>query len=165
MTLRTKVLLLVFVAGVASLGALFAQAQQKPAIPYPTNYRKWTHVKTMVIWGKENKYFDKLGGLHNVYANDIAWPSLQHGRAYADGSMFALELFDIRTFQGAIEARARKSLWVMKKNAKLYPNTGGWGFEAFQGYEVKGSVKDMKQCFSCHEGQKPRDYVNSDYMQ
>jgi hypothetical protein len=166
MTMRTKVLLLVFVAGAASLGALFAQAPTKPAIAFPTTFRKWTHVKTEVIFGKENKNFDKFGGLHNVYVNDTGWTSLVKGKTYPDGSMFALEVFDISTPQGAIEARGgRKFLWVMKKNAKLYPNTGGWGFEVFQGYEQKGSLKDMKQCYSCHESQKKRDNIFSDFMQ
>ena len=165
MTMRTKVLLLVFVAGAASLGALFAQAQKKPAIAYPTDYRKWRHVKTMVVFSKEHKLFDMFGGLHNVYVNDIGWPSLVHGRAYPDGSMYAFEVFDVRTFQGAIEARGRKFLAVMKKNTKLYPDTGGWGFEVFQGYQGTGSLKDMKQCFSCHESQKSRDYIYSDYME
>jgi hypothetical protein len=167
MTLRTKVLLLVLVAGAASLGALFAQAQKKPAIAYPTDFRKWRHVKTMVIYSKENKLFDRFGGLHNIYVNDTGWPSLQRSKAYADGSMYALELFDTRTSLGAIEARggARKSVVVMKKDKKLYPNTGGWGFEVFQGYEVKGSLKDMKECFNCHASQKTRDYIWSDYVE
>ena len=165
MTSRTGVLLLVFAAGAASLGALFAQAQKKPTIAYPTEFRKWRHVKTMVIFSKEHKLFDRFGGLHNVYVNDIGWPSLQHLRVYPDGSMFAFELFDIRTFQGAIEARGRKFLAVMKKNAKLYPNTGGWGFEVFQGYQGAGSLKDMKQCFDCHASQKTRDYIYAEYME
>jgi hypothetical protein len=165
MTSRTRVLLLVFVVGVASLGALYAQAQKKPAIAYPTDYRKWRHIKTMVIFSKEHKLYNRFGGLHNVYVNDIGWPALLHGRPYPDGSMYAFELFDTRTVQGAIEARGRKFLAVMKKNAKLYPDTGGWGFEVFPDYEGKGSLKDMKQCFSCHAPQKGKDYVYSEYME
>jgi hypothetical protein len=168
MTSRTRVLLLVLVAGAASLGVLLAQAQKKPAIAYPAypnDPRKWRHVRSMVIFSKEHKLFDRFGGLHNVYVNDLGWPSLQHGRAYADGSMLALELYDISTPRGAIEPRGRKALYLMKKNSKLYPDTGGWGFEVFQGYQTAGSLKDMKECFSCHASQKSKDYVWSDYMQ
>ncbi len=168
MTARTKILLTVFVAAAASLGSLIAQAQKKPSVAYPAypnDPRKWRHVKTMVIFGKENKLYDRFAGLQNVYVNDLGWPSLQKGRAYPDGSMFALELFDISTPQGAIEPRGRKALYVMKKNSKAYPDTGGWGFEVFQDNQVTGSLKDMKQCFSCHEKQKGRDYIISDYMQ
>lgn len=165
MNTRTKVLLLGLLAGGLSLGGLYAQAQKKPAITFPIGFRKWTHVKSVVIFSKENKLFDRFGGLHNVYVNDIGWPALQHGLAFPDGSMFAFELCDIRTYQGAIESRGRKFLAVMKKNAKLYPETGGWGFEVFQGYQGTGSLKDMKECWSCHSAQKRRNYVFSEYAE
>lgn len=167
MTPRTRLLLVVFAAGIASFGALYGQAQKKPAIAFPEGYRKWTHVRTVVIFSKDNKLFDRFGGLNNVYVNDIGWPSLQQGKSYRDGSAFALEVSDIRTFQGAIEARGRKFLAVMRKNSKLYPNTGGWGFEVFQGYQGAGSLKekDVKVCFDCHASQKTKDYVWSYYVE
>ncbi len=151
---------------VASLPILFGQAQKKSPVAYPTGYRKWTHVKSMVIFSKEHKLFANFGGLHNVYVNDIGWPSLQKSRTYPDGSILVFELFDISTSQGAIEARGgRKFLAVMKKNSKQYAPTGGWGFEVFQGYEATGSLKDAKQCFDCHASQKMKDFVFSDYME
>jgi len=168
MTSRTKVLLMVFVGAAVSLGTLVAQAQKKPAIAYPAypnDPRKWRHVTTKVIWNPQNKLFDRFGGLHNVYVNDIGWPSLKNGKPYPDGSMFALELFDTSTPQGAIEPRALKARYLMKKNSKLYPDTGGWGFELFQDNQTTGSVKDMRDCFSCHAKQKNRDYIYSEYME
>jgi hypothetical protein len=169
MTTRTRILSLVFVAVVASLGALVAQAQKKPAIAYPAypnDPRKWRHVKTMVIYSKENKLFDRFGGLHNVYVNDIGWPALKNGKLYPDGSMLALELYDTSNYGGAIEARGgRKALYLMKKNAKLYSDTGGWGFEVFQGGAETPTLKDMKECFDCHKPWKNKDYVKSEYMQ
>ena len=107
MTTRTRILSLVFVAVVASLGALVAQAQKKPAIAYPAypnDPRKWRHVKTMVIFSKENKLFDRFGGLHNVYVNDIGWPALKNGKLYPDGSMLALELYDTSNLRGSDRA-------------------------------------------------------------
>ncbi|HXW15781.1 MAG TPA: cytochrome P460 family protein [Terriglobia bacterium] len=169
MTSRTKILLMVFVGAAVGLGTLVAQAQKKPALAYPAypnDPRHWRHTRTMVIFSKENKLFDMFAGLHNIYVNDIAWPSLKDRRAYADGSMFAMELFNISTPQGAIEPRGMKARYLMKKNAKLYPDTGGWGFEVFQDDQVAGSVKDMKkECFSCHVTQKSTDYVYVSYMQ
>lgn len=167
MTSRTRVLLLVLVAGAASLGVLLAQAQKKPGIAYPAypnDPRKWRHVKTMLVFSKENKLFDRFEGLHNVYVNDIGWPALQRGKTYPDGSMFALELYEVRTFQGAIEGRTQKFLAVMKKDSRLYRDTGGWGFEVFPAYQAIGSLKDMKECFKCHASQKDKDYVYSEYM-
>ena len=166
MTLRSKVLcaaILVLVTGMAV--ALSGQAPKKTVITYPTGYRKWTHVKSMVIFGKDHKLFSQFEGLHNVYVNDIGWPSLQNGRAYPDGSMFAFELFATRSSPGAIESSQRKFLAVMRKNSKLYPDTGGWGYEVFQGYESTGSLKDAKQCFDCHSSQKGKDFVFSRYAE
>ena len=150
---------------VAGLAMAYAQAPKKVAITYPAGYRKWTHVKSMVIFSKDHKLFDRFAGLHNVYVNEIGWTSLRQGRAYPDGSMFAFELFDVRTYQGAIETTQRKFLAVMRKSSKLYPETGGWGYEVFQGYQSTGSLKDAKECFDCHSSQKPRDYVFSDYKE
>ena len=168
MTTRTRILSLVFVAVVVSLGALIAQAQKKPAIAYPAypnDPRHWRHAKTMVIFSNENKLFDRFGGLHNIYVNDIGWPAYSRGKLFPDGSMLALELFDVRTYQGAIEPRGRKAVFLMKKNAKLYPDTGGWGFEVFKGPENAPTLKDMKECFDCHKPWKDKDYVKSEYMQ
>jgi len=171
MTSRTKILLLVFVGAAVSLGTLVAQAQKKPGIAYPAypnDPRKWRHTRTMVIFSKDNKLFDRFGGLHNIYVNDIGWPSLKDLKPYPDGSEFALELFNISTPQGAIEPRGRKALYMMKKNSKLCPDTGGWCFELFQDNQTTGSVKDikdMKECFSCHVTQKKTDYIYAEYME
>jgi hypothetical protein len=168
MTSRTKILLMVFVGALVSLGTVVAQAQKKPTIPipaYPNDIRKWRHVRTMVIFSKENKLFDRFGGLHNVYVNDVGWPSLKDRKLYPDGSEFAMELYNISTPQGAIEPRGRKAIYLMKKNAKLYADTGGWGFEAYLNDEPKPTVKDMKECFSCHVKMKDRDYIYSLYME
>jgi hypothetical protein len=155
-------LVTILAAGVA---VIYAQAPKKSVIAYPMGHRKWTHVKSMVIFGKDHKLFSQFEGLHNVYVNDIGWPSFQQGRAYPDGSMFVFELFALKSSPGAIESGQRKFLAVMRKNAKLYPDTGGWGFEVFQGYQSTGSLKDMRPCFDCHASRKGRDYIFSDYSE
>ena len=162
---RSHLFKLGFVALVASLGLAYAQAQKKPAIAYPEGYRKWVHVKSMVVFSKDSKLFDKFEGMHNVYVNDVGWKALRVGTAYPDGSILVFDLYNTRSAQGVIEASGRKFLAVMKKNAKLYPDTGGWGFEKFQGSQGVGSLKDMKECFSCHSNQKRRDYIFSDFVE
>jgi hypothetical protein len=178
MTTRTRILSLVFVAVVASLGALMAQAQKKPAAPspaqkkapiaypaYPNDPRHWRHVKTMVIFSSDNKLNDRFPGLHNVYVNDKGWPAFKTGKLFPEGSMLALELYGIYNSPGAIEGRGLKATYVMLKNAKLYADTGGWGFEVFQGNDTTPTLKDMKECWDCHKVGKSRDYVKSEYMQ
>jgi hypothetical protein len=178
MTTRTRILLLVLVAVLASLGVLMAQAEKKTATAspapkkpgiaypaYPNDPRHWRHVRSMVIYSSDNPLYKTFPGLHNVYVNDIGWPSLQHGRLFPDGSVLALELFDISSSMGAIEPRGRTALFLMKKNAKLYSSTGGWGFEVFKGPDNTPTLKDMKECFECHKVAKPRGYIRSEYMQ
>ena len=128
MTTRTRILLLA-VAVVVSLGTLIARAPKKPAIAYPSDFRHWRHVKSMVVFSSESKLFDRFGGLHNVYVNDAGWPALSKNKLFPDGSMLVLELFDTSNSMGAIEPRPNhKAVYVMKKSAKLYADTGGWGF-------------------------------------
>ena len=165
MNSRSSVPLLLFLAMVASLvsGILYSQAQKKSAISFPTGYRHWTLVKTMVIFGNQHPLFNQFGGLHNVYVNDLGLTSLKQGKAYPDGTIFVFDLYDIRSGQGAIETRGRKFMGVMKKNAKLYADTSGWGWEVFQDDEQKGSLKDAKPCVDCHASQKRVDYIFSTY--
>jgi hypothetical protein len=164
MTTRSKVLFFALFSMAAGMAALFGQAQKKAAIPFPKDYRHWMHVKTMVIYSNQHPLFNRFGGLHDVYVNDTGSTSLVRGKAYPDGSILVLDLHDISTVQGAIETRGLKSIYVMKKSAKAYSETGGWGWEVFKGYEEKGSLQDMKQCFNCHAKQKRTDYVYSAYM-
>ncbi len=165
MTWRMRIMATVVFVLAGSLGFLHAQAQKKPAIVYPEGYRKWIHVKSMVIFSKDNKLFDRFEGIHNIYVNEIGWKALRVGSVYPDGSVFVFDLYNTRNAQGAIEASGRKFLAVMKKNSKLYPDTGGWGFEVFRGYQSAGSLKDMKECFGCHSAQKRRDFVFSEFAE
>ena len=59
----------------------------------------------------------------------------------------------------------RKFIGVMVKDAKAYVATAGWGFEAFKGDSRAERVVTgaPTQCFACHNAQKPKDYVFSDY--
>lgn len=163
MTSRIRVLLLAVGATVMGAATLYAQAQKKPAIAFPTGYRKWTHVKSMVIWSKDHPLFNTFEGLHNVYVNDVGLTPLQQGKAYPDGTIFVFDLLGVRSARGAMETTQRKFIGVMKKNSKRYADTGGWGWEVFKADEQKGSLADMKPCFSCHASQKRADYVYSTY--
>jgi len=165
MTTRTKILVLAG-ALVVSLGTLIAQAPKKPAIAYPGDFRHWRHVKSMVVFSNQSKLFEKFGGLHNIYVNDAGWPALSKNKLYPDGSMFVLELFDVSNSMGAIDPRpSHKAVYVMKKSAKLYADTGGWGFEVFPGNDEKPSLKSMSDCWSCHKDGKSKDYVMAGYVE
>jgi len=117
--LKGFVLVCLGVVGSLILGVLSSRAQKKAAIPFPTGYRHWTLVKSMIIYGNQHPLFNQFGGLHNVYVNDLGVASLKQGKAYPDGTVFVFDLLDIRSAQGAIETRGGKFVAVMKKNVKL----------------------------------------------
>jgi Cytochrome P460 len=55
----------------------------------------------------------------------------------------------------------RRSVEVMVKDDGLYKETGGWGFERFDGTSKAGrlTTADRVACFGCHSMQKDRDLV------
>lgn len=163
MTSHSKLWFPLFLSVLVGAVVLFGQAQKKSTIPLPAGYRHWTFVKSMVIYSKEHPLFNQFAGLHNVYVNDVGLASLKQGRAYPDGTVFVFDLYDIRSSEGAIETRDRKFVAVMKKNAKLYAETGGWGWEVFKDDDNKGSLRDAKPCFNCHASKKRADCVFSTY--
>jgi hypothetical protein len=55
----------------------------------------------------------------------------------------------------------------MVKDSKKYTSTGGWGFQAWAGGDVKKPIATdtVKQCFSCHVPQKAQDFTYSTYLE
>jgi hypothetical protein len=144
-----------------------AEAQEtkyKRQVKYPKGYRDWTHTKSMVIQ-QGHPLFEAFGGIHHIYANDKALKALKQGKPFPDGSVFAFDLLESPTAEGAITEGNRKVLGVMEKDSKAFASTGGWGFEAFKGDTQDRAVADpAKDCFSCHEQQASKTgFVFSKY--
>lgn len=155
------VLLPTLAAAVAATLAGCATQALKPgdAVPYPEGYRRWFHVKSMVI-EPGHPLYESFGGIHHVYANAAAERGLATG-VYADGAVFAFDLLATDEGGNAIQEGKRKVLGVMHKSAAAFASTGGWGFAGFTD-DGKDVVTDMRgQCFQCHEGQRQKDYVFS----
>lgn len=130
---------------------------------YPSNYRQWQHVKSMVIQ-QGHPLFDAFGGIHHIYANKKAMQGYREKKTYPDGSIIVFDLLDTKLENNAILEGNRKVVGVMIKNSKKFKDTGGWGFFAFKGDTKEQIVKDMKtSCFECHAAQKDTDYVFSTY--
>jgi hypothetical protein len=55
----------------------------------------------------------------------------------------------------------RRGIDVMVKDDRLYKDTGGWGFEHFDGTERIGTLSSEARgkCFACHGTQTGRDSV------
>lgn len=118
-------------------------------IPFPEGYRTWYHHHTTV--NLSGHVPEGNIGIQHVYANAAAREGLKTG-IYADGASFVVDRF--KTVEGennTTKQGERKVIAVMLRNATKYPETGGWGFEAFKGGDPNQRVvKDMKNCFVCH---------------
>ena len=133
-----------------------------PSVPYPTGYRDWHHVKSMVI-EEGHPLFGSFGGIHHIYANAKGMQGYKTGK-FPDGSVIVFDLLEAQRKDNAVSEGSRKVLGVMHKDAKRYAATGGWGFEGFAGGDpgkraVGANAKSA--CFDCHAQQKDHDYVFS----
>ena len=134
------------------------------AVAFPTGYRDWPHVKSVVIMEGHAQY-GLFGGIHHVYANDSALATLKDGGSFPTGAVLVFDLLEERLEDGAIVEGPRKVIGVMEKDSKRFPDSGGWGFEDFkEGNPTRRLVTNMQeQCLSCHESQAASDYVYSAY--
>lgn len=151
-------------AGVLAL-ALAALAISAPAQPksagIPKDYRKWTHVKSMVLQ-QSHPLFEAFGGIHHVYVNSKGAAAAQKGGPYPEGTVFVFDLFEANSAGGALTEGKRKVIAVMTKDKK-FAETGGWRWEAYAGGDPqKQIVKDAaNECWACHQPQEKSDYVFS----
>ena len=131
-------------------------------VPYPSGYRDWHHVKSMVIQQGHSLY-PSFGGIHHLYANAKAMKGYRKGK-FADGSVIVFDLLEAQSNENAVTEGERKVVGVMHKNAKRYAATGGWGFEGFKGdskTERAVGADAAKACYQCHAPQKDSDFVFS----
>lgn len=146
-------------------GIACPEGSKKDLVTYPDGYRKWAHIKSMVIQ-QGHPLYDSFGGIHHVYANEKAVKALKSGKPFPDGAVLIFDLLEAKSESNAIGEGPRKVLGVMQKDSRKFSTTGGWGFEGFKGDSRERVVTDAKtSCFNCHEPQKNRDYVFSQYRQ
>jgi hypothetical protein len=144
----------------ASCGATLATAQQDTSqIPFPEGYRSWFHHHTTVnLSGHEP---EGNVGIQHVYADPAAVEGLKTGK-FADGATFVVDRFQYSEVENKSLAQGdRKVVAVMVRDAQRYPETGGWGFQAFKGGDPNQRVvKDGgKACFTCHIPHADNNYL------
>ena len=148
-------------AAVFGLSA-FAALAEDAAVAYPSGYRDWKHMKSMVI-EPGHPLYESFGGIHHLYANAQALRGYADGE-FPDGAVIVFDLLDAVSADHAVTEGSRKILGVMQKDARRFAETGGWGFEGFPaGDPARRAVgADAKTaCFECHRSQESRDYVFS----
>ena len=155
----------IFVTTILSIaGAVGVALAATDQVPYPSDYRSWQHVKSMVIQ-QGHPLHGSFGGIHHLYANAQAMKGYRSGQ-FADGSVIAFDLLEAPAADNAITEGKRKVLGVMHKDSKLYAATGGWGFEGFAGDSKTERVVGANAataCYGCHTARSQQGYVFSAY--
>jgi hypothetical protein len=154
---------LTLAAAAATLAAA-AFAASHAEVPYPTNYRDWTHVKSMVI-EPGHALHATFGGIHHLYANEAAMQGYRSG-IFPDGAVIVFDLLEAHARDNTVTEGARKVVGVMQRDAKKFAATGGWGFEGFAGdSQTQRAVgaNAATACFACHQARVQNEYVFSSY--
>lgn len=133
-------------------------------VPYPENYRQWTHIKSAVI-EQGSPAFTHFGGFHHIYANAIALKGYQSGR-FSNGAVLVFDVLEAEVKNNSLTEGRRRIVDVMVRDSALYSETGGWGFEEFNGdSKTERNVKALSRtaCFSCHASKREQGFVFSSY--
>jgi Cytochrome P460 len=153
---RTVVFVIFFVFAFGITAAVESE------VPFPDGYRSWRHVKSVVV-GPEHRSFASEGGkIFQFYANPQAVEGYRAG-TFPNGSVLVRET--LHTIAGEGESKGilkegePSGLDVMRKDDRLYKETGGWGFETFDSKNARRAEKDRAQCYACHSKQKDHDLV------
>lgn len=129
---------------------------------YPVGYRKWSHVKSALV-GPQSPFFKKYGGFNHIYANDKAIEGYATGH-FPDGAVIVFDVLETKETNGASVEGPRRFIDVMTKNSQTYKETGGWGFEEFNGdSQTDRALSEQAKvtCYKCHASQKDHDSVFS----
>lgn len=151
-------------AVVTSALAAVALAASHAEVPYPANYRDWTHVKSMVIEPGHSLHAT-FGGIHHLYANAAAMKGYRSGK-FPDGAVIVFDLLEAHAKDNTVTEGARKVVGVMQRDAKKFAATGGWGFEGFAGDSQTQRLVGANAttaCFACHQARGQHEYVFSGY--
>ena len=149
-----------FLVGMLALSGTIFGAD---SVDYPDGYRLWGHVKSMTIH-KGHPLESPFLGLHHIYANDRALAGLRDNR-FEDGSVLVFDQLQSEDSGNASVEGERILIGVMVKDSQRFPETDGWGYEAWSGTSrTKRLVNDGgASCHACHMQQKDRDFVFSQW--
>jgi hypothetical protein len=144
-----------FAAPVCAL-ALLADSSQ--TVPFPAGYRTWAVTRSFIAKEGPN------AGFHHYYANPQALEGFATGM-FPDGAVLVDERLEVdQNERGSFEGKPI-AINVMRKDSRLYSDTGGWGFDGTLGDSqvLSGPANIRAACYGCHLKQKDRDFVYSTF--
>jgi len=132
-------------------------------VDYPSNYRSWQHLKSMIIQ-PGHPLEEPFGGIHHIYANAKAFSGLTNGE-YESGAIFVFDLLEYVERDKTIVEANRKRIDVMQYDPSRFTATGGWGFDTFVGNSMVERVEQdvVSACFGCHQSAEASNFVFSQY--
>ena len=139
-------------------------AQLDDAVPFPKEFRKWAHVKSVLV-GPQSAAFATEGGIHHIYANDKALEGYDTGK-FPDGSVIVYDLLETKEVAGNTIEGSTRRVDVMVKQSERYRATGGWEFMSFAASnQTNGKLTAERQatCSTCHAKRKDHDFVFSEF--
>jgi hypothetical protein len=158
-----RALLVSLASGVFAV-SLCLWAQTDNTDSFPKEFRKWAHVKSVLV-GPQSAAFATEGGIHHIYANDKALKGYDTG-TFPDGSIIVYDLLETQDIAGnTIEGQTRR-VDIMVKQSERYRTTGGWEFMSFPaGNPTNGNLTTERKaaCFACHSQRKDRDFIFSEF--
>src|ERR1700722_11074390 len=156
--------MLMLLATAVSAGSFSLWAQVDDVTTFPKEFRKWAHVKSVLV-GPQSAAFATEGGIHHIYANEKALAGYETGK-FPDGSVIVYDLLETKEIAGnTIEGPTRR-VDVMVKKGQLYRATDGWGFMSFPGgnpADGKLTVERQAACAACHAKRNDHDSVFSEF--
>lgn len=156
--------MLMLLSTVVSACGFSLWAQVNDISPFPKEFRKWVHVKSVLV-GPQSAAFATEGGIHHIYANEKALAGYETGK-FPDGSVIVYDLLETKEVAGNTMEGPTRRVDVMVKQSKLYPTTGGWEFMSFPGGNpTAGRLTAERQaaCGACHANRKDHDFVFSEF--
>ena len=103
----------ILAAAAMNLSANALAADPAP-VPYPTGYRDWHHVKSMVI-NPGHALYQSFGGIHHLYAKRQAMEGYKKGK-FPDGSVIVFDLLEAKTADNTVTEGERKVVGVSNRS-------------------------------------------------
>ena len=155
---------LMLLAILVVIGCFSLWAQLDDPNQFPKEFRKWAHVKSVLV-GSQSIAFVTEGGIHHIYANEKALEGYESGR-FPDGSVIVYDLLETKEIAGNTVEGATRRVDVMVKDTERYRTTGGWQFMSFPGgKQTDGTLAADRQavCSKCHANRRDHDFVFSEF--
>src|ERR1700730_5590901 len=118
--------MLILLATAVSACGVALWAQLDDTAVFPKEFRKWAHVKSVLV-GPQSAAFATEGGIHHIYANEKALEGYKTGK-FPDGSVIVYDLLETKETGGNPVEGPPRRVDAMVKQSALHRTTGGWEF-------------------------------------